>query len=507
LGIGFGVAVLLLCFLGAFSLLQASRLHEGTAQLSRESLPKVQIVGDVRALTSLVRKTTLEALLANDAQDRALQRTRHDSALKRLDSTLTVWKRIAILEEERRFIDQFNSAWSAYVAQDEKANTSLDAVGSSAGDNREQLAADSGAAFNPVAVVLDKAILWERTAAMTAGSKADVDFDRAVVTTGIVLGLSLAFCAVIAVVTTRSIIRPVRSSVEIATTVAQGDLSMEVDVQRKDETGQLLTALRDMNIRLRDVVERVHASGEKVAQTASEIATGSADLSQRTEEQAASLQETAASMQELTEAVRRNAENVQQGHALAANALEVVGRAETIVQEVVETMRDISSNSARVAEINAMIEGIAAQTNILALNAAVEAARAGEQGRGFAVVASEVRTLSQRCAVAAKQVKELVDQSGLKVNAGSTLVQEAGGTMQSVLVAVSGFTELMTSISAALDEQRAGIEQINVAVAQMDQTTQRNAVLVQHSAAAALAMADQSAELQQAVGYFHCRRD
>jgi methyl-accepting chemotaxis protein len=502
LGFGFGVPVLLLCTLGGFALVQASRLHDGTTRLSRESFPKVQVLGNVRALSSLVRKTTLEGLLASEGKDRALQRSRHDDALVKLSAALSTWQKMATLEEEKQLHAQFSSAWTQYLVLDGKANGLTLTTDATSGDIRGQIAADSAVTFSPVAIVLDKAIHWEQDAATAAGQKADDDFDRTIVATVMLIAVALALCTVIAVVTTRSITEPIRRSVKIAQTVAQGDLGSTVAVDGKDEVAQLLGALRDMNLRLRDVVGRVRSGGDHIASASSEVASGTADLSQRTEEQAASLQQTAASMQELTDTVRRNAENVRSGNALAANAFDVAGRAGAIVRDVVETMRDILSSSAKVAEINANIEGIAFQTNILALNAAVEAARAGEQGRGFAVVAGEVRTLAQRCATAARQVKELVDLSATKVNIGSALVHEAGGTMEDVLQAVKGFTGLMTNIATALDEQRAGIEQINIAVNQMGEMTQRNAALVEQSTAATHALATQSDDLRQAVAFF-----
>jgi len=257
-----------------------------------------------------------------------------------------------------------------------------------------------------------------------------------------------------------------------------------------------------MNERLVDVVGRVRSSSESIAIGSAQIASGNTDLSQRTEEQAASLEETAASMEELTATVKQNTENARQGNTLASNASDVACRGGEVVGKVVETMHDISSSSAKVAEIITVIEGIAFQTNILALNAAVEAARAGEQGRGFAVVAGEVRTLAQRSATAAKEIKELINESVAKVGVGSALVDDAGRTMHEVVQSVKRVTDLMGEITAASIEQHTGIEQVNQAVMRMDEVTQQNAALVEEASAAAQSMASQSSTLRELVSVF-----
>jgi methyl-accepting chemotaxis protein len=257
-----------------------------------------------------------------------------------------------------------------------------------------------------------------------------------------------------------------------------------------------------MNERLVDVVGRVRSSSESIATGSAQIAAGNTDLSQRTEEQAASLEETAASMEELTATVKQNTENARQGNSLASNASEIASRGGDVVGKVVETIHDISSSSAKVAEIISVIEGIAFQTNILALNAAVEAARAGEQGRGFAVVASEVRSLAQRSATAAKEIKELIHQSVAKVGVGTALVDNAGLTMKEVVQSVKRVTDLMGEITSASIEQHTGIEQVKQAVMQMDEVTQQNAALLEEASAAAQSMAAQSSTLRELVSVF-----
>ncbi|MGF6385064.1 methyl-accepting chemotaxis protein [Paraburkholderia atlantica] len=313
-----------------------------------------------------------------------------------------------------------------------------------------------------------------------------------------VLAMSVGFGWVI----TRSITRPLAEAVNIASTVAKGNLTQKIEVTSKDETGHLLNALKDMNESLSRVVLDVRKGSDAIATATKEIAAGNLDLSARTEQQAASLEETASSMEELTATVRRNAESAEQGNVLAANASEVAARSGEVMERVVQTMHQISNSSGKVADIIGTIEGIAFQTNILALNASVEAARAGEQGRGFAVVANEVRILAQRSAAAAKEIKELIDESVARVKTGQAQVDESGRTIDEVVSAVRRLTDLMGEITAASREQHQGIEQVNQAIVQMDNVTQQNAALVEQAAAAANSLQEQSGTLVQQVAVF-----
>ena len=301
---------------------------------------------------------------------------------------------------------------------------------------------------------------------------------------------------------TLGITRPLASAVGISRRVAQGDLSGEVEVKSKDETGQLLQALKDMNISLRSIVANVRTGTDTITTASSEIAAGNLDLSSRTEQQASALEETASSMEELISTVKQNADNARQASQLAASASEIAHQGGGVVGEVVQTMGAINDSSRKIVDIISVIDGIAFQTNILALNAAVEAARAGEQGRGFAVVASEVRSLAQRSAAAAKEIKVLINDSVDKVDTGSALVAKAGQTMEDVVSSVKRVTDIVAEISAASQEQTSGIEQINHAITQMDQVTQQNAALVEEAAAAAASMQNQADSLAQLVSVF-----
>ena len=318
----------------------------------------------------------------------------------------------------------------------------------------------------------------------------------------LVAGVALLLGVGFAVWITHSITRPLGEALRVAEGVAAGDLTARIEATSTDETGQLLSALASMNARLRDVIEQIRATTEVVGTASKEIAQGNADLSQRTEEQASSLEETASSMEELTATVKQNADNARQANQLAASASAVATKGGAVVGEVVATMGAISESSKRIADIISVIDGIAFQTNILALNAAVEAARAGEQGRGFAVVASEVRSLAQRSAAAAKEIKGLITDSTTKVDSGSKLVADAGQTMAEVVSSVKRVTDIMAEITAASLEQSTGIEQVNEAIVQMDQVTQQNAALVEESAAAAESMEEQARQLVGAVAVF-----
>ncbi|KGC79879.1 methyl-accepting chemotaxis (MCP) signaling domain protein [Burkholderia pseudomallei] len=305
------------------------------------------------------------------------------------------------------------------------------------------------------------------------------------------------------------IIRNVRASLggepdeaaSLAARIAAGDLTRPVAVRAGDGTS-MMAAMRDMQGRLRSTIGGIRRAAESIAAASHEIASGNHDLSQRTEQQAASLEETAASMEELTATVKQNAENARQASGLANNASEIARKGNDVVSRVIGTMGEINDSSRKIADIIGVIDGIAFQTNILALNAAVEAARAGEQGRGFAVVAGEVRSLAQRSATAAKEIKQLIDASVERVNNGSALVGQAGETMTEILQAVRRVTDIMGEIAAASEEQSSGISQVGRAVTQMDEMTQQNAALVEEAAAAASSLQEQAARLRESVSAF-----
>ena len=303
------------------------------------------------------------------------------------------------------------------------------------------------------------------------------------------------------------LLKPLAQIMEHIRIITRGDLTHQLDVQGRNEMGRLATGLDEMRQSLISTVTSVRNSSETIHSGAAEISSGNNDLSSRTEQQAASLEETAASMEQLTATVKQNTDNAKQATQLAKNASDTAARGGRVVDTVVHTMSEIAGSSQQIAQITSVIDSIAFQTNILALNAAVEAARAGEQGRGFAVVAGEVRTLASRSAQAAKEIKALIDNSTHSVGMGSQQVSDAGKTMKEIVAAVTRVTDIMGEIASASEEQSRGIEQVSLAVSQMDSVTQQNAALVEESAAAAASLEQQAEQLRLAVAAFRITRD
>ncbi|WP_020066948.1 methyl-accepting chemotaxis protein [Paraburkholderia caledonica] len=322
------------------------------------------------------------------------------------------------------------------------------------------------------------------------------------VTVAIGIGISLLGSLLGRAVLVRAIVSPVDATIAQFQRIANGDLTGQIVVTSSNEMGRLAAALRKMQESLIATVNSVRQGTESIDSGVSEIAAGNTDLSQRTEEQAASLEETAASIEQLTSTVKQTADNAKQASSLAQGASTLAAQGGELTEQVVGTMHEIVDDSRRIADIVGVIEGIAFQTNILALNAAVEAARAGEQGRGFAVVASEVRSLAQRSAAAAKEIKALIEASTTRVENGSQLVERSGSTMTEIVQAISRVSSIMGEIAAAATEQSTGIDQVNLAVAQMDEVTQQNAALVEQAAAAASSLEEQARRLTSAVAVF-----
>ena len=317
--------------------------------------------------------------------------------------------------------------------------------------------------------------------------------------------ITVLLAGVLAVLITRRLVKRLGGepdyAAEIASRVASGDLAFDVALQPGDDSS-LLYAMKQMKENLASIVSQVRTGADTIATASGQIATGNHDLSSRTVQQGASLEETAASMEQLTSTVKQNADNAHQADALAAAASDVAVKGGDVIGQVVGTMNGIHDSATKIVDIIGVIDAIAFQTNILALNAAVESARAGEHGRGFAVVASEVRTLAQRSANAAKEIKTLIDESVEKVDVGTRLVSDAGTTMNEIVQSVKRVTDIMQEIATASTEQTSGIEQVSLAIGQMDQVTQQNAALVEEAAAASQSLQDQAAELARVVGVF-----
>ncbi|RJF95721.1 methyl-accepting chemotaxis protein [Noviherbaspirillum saxi] len=349
---------------------------------------------------------------------------------------------------------------------------------------------------------LNQEITFHADAMVNSSHAAISDAKRSVV---VMLGLGSGACVLavlIGVFVTRSITKPLGQAVDLAKRVAAGDLTATIEVKSQDETGMLVQSLKEMNASLARIVSDVRTGIETISTASAEIASGNMDLASRTEQQAGSVERTVASMDGLTSTVKQNADNARQANQLAATASQVAMKGGEVVGQVVATMESINESAKKIVDIISVIDGIAFQTNILALNAAVEAARAGEQGRGFAVVASEVRSLAQRSAGAAKEIKQLIGDSTDRVNVGSKLVGQAGTTMDEVVESVKRVTNIIAEISAASAEQSDDIAQINQAFTQIDETTNQNAALVEEAAAAAERMREEAAMLARAVSVF-----
>ncbi|WBU48926.1 methyl-accepting chemotaxis protein [Kosakonia pseudosacchari] len=332
------------------------------------------------------------------------------------------------------------------------------------------------------------------------------DYQRILWILGTVMLVVLVVIVMSWVAMQRVLLKPLHEVMNHIRHIATGDLTHDIDAEGKNEMALLAQNVKEMQQSLVKTVSVVRDGADTIYTGAGEISAGSNDLSSRTEQQAASLEETAASMEQLTATVKQNADNARQATQLALNASGTAKKGGDVVDGVVRTMDEIANSSSKIAQITNVIDGIAFQTNILALNAAVEAARAGEQGRGFAVVAGEVRTLAQRSAQAAKEIKGLIEDSSSRVNAGAALVHEAGETMAEIVSAVTRVTDIMGEISSASDEQSRGIDQVGQAVAEMDRVTQQNASLVEESAAAAAALEEQAARLTETVAVFKVNR-
>ncbi|MDN7495179.1 methyl-accepting chemotaxis protein [Burkholderia gladioli] len=502
LAAGFGLSLAFVCLLGAMALWQIGQVYQEAERISTVVVPTVQTLGDLRSQANAVRRATLRGLLEADQHGRDVQRLAHDTALRQYDSVFSRYKSLATSTGGAQVVREIESEWSDFQKLNQRQIDAMARGQTDVPEIRELATKASAEKFASFVKVVDSAVQASREQSDAASAAASASYREAVIETGLLVAIAFAAGTGIAILITRSITRPLARAVFVAQTVAQGDLTSEINISGKDETAMLLAALKEMNERLARMVGDIQQSADSIATASSEIAAGNVDLSQRTEEQAASLEETAASMEQLTSTVKQNADNAAQGSTVAQNASEVAVRGGHVVSRVVETKDEISARTDRMSTIIAAIEGIAFQTNILALNAAVEAARAGEQGRGFAVVAGEVRSLAQRSATAAKEIKDLITESADGVRKGSELVAEAGVTMKEVVGAVARVTDLMEEISAASQEQRKGIEQVNQAVTQMDEVTQQNAALVEESAAAAQSMSSQSSGLKEMISVF-----
>ncbi|MBP0599361.1 MCP four helix bundle domain-containing protein [Herbaspirillum sp. LeCh32-8] len=500
LAIGFGAVIALLMAIAVLGNLQLGRLADGIHLIVKDRYPKTVLANTVQIQVNKIALDIRDIMLSSDAERIKALAADAAAADRKMNEGLAQLRDVARSDEDTRFVQAAIAARDAYVPARDKLMALAQA------GQLEEARAYLPQQFMPVQIkyfiALDAMFDYQGGLMDAAGEAAAQDSSSARIVINSLAVVALLLAAGVALLVTRSITRPLVKAVAVARRVAEGDLSARVEVGSKDETGELMAALKMMNENLCNIVERVRSGTDTIHHASQEIASGNLDLSSRTEQQAGSLEETASAMEELTSTVRQNADNARQANQLAGSASDVAVEGGAVVGQVVETMASINESSRKIVDIIGVIDGIAFQTNILALNAAVEAARAGEQGRGFAVVASEVRSLAQRSATAAKEIKLLIDDSVAKVDTGSRLVGQAGATMTEVVASVKRVTDIVAEISAASSEQSTGIEEINRAITLMDESTQQNAALVEQAAAAAQAMQDQAAQLTQAVSVF-----
>jgi methyl-accepting chemotaxis protein len=498
--VSFFAVLLLTTFVGIFSVIQLAAVNRTATDLASKWMPTVHAVGEMKSGMARFRVQELQKINSVDAADGAKYEKLMADIYAGFQKAQQDYAKLISEPAEKELYAEYSKLLALYMVEDAKI---IALVNEGKADEAKTLIRGESSRLT---IAMNK--LVEKMAAVNVegGIKASKGGDDIYAHARIwiisLLAASIAIGMILAVWIARIVSRPLKEAVKVAQTVAAGDLTSRIEVKSKDETGQLLQALKDMNGSLVKIVGEVRVGTDTIATASNQIAAGNLDLSSRTEQQASSLEETASSMEELTSTVKQNADNARQANQLAVSASAVAGKGGMVVSQVVDTMASINESSRKVVDIIGVIDGIAFQTNILALNAAVEAARAGEQGRGFAVVASEVRNLAQRSAAAAKEIKTLIGDSVEKVDEGAKLVDQAGTTMEEIVDSVKRVTDIMAEITAASQEQTSGIEQINQAISQMDQVTQQNASLVEEAAAAAESMQDQAANLAQVVSVF-----
>ncbi|GAB3435086.1 methyl-accepting chemotaxis protein [Massilia solisilvae] len=499
LGIGFALVLAMTVLIAAVAFWRMNETSAATAAMAQPIAKDRMIAEWNKYIYTAVRRTAAivksndPSLVAYFKDDAAMTTGKTAELIKQIEPMITTDAEKALyakmMVERKRYRDAVNAAMKAKTEGNQELAVKV---------LEEQYTPSA----NNYMAILDELVTLQRA---SMDQHAQENQHNQALGMQLVVGLAVlavALGALFAWFLTRSITRPIRTAVQVAETVAAGDLTHRIDAATGDETGALLRALGHMNDSLVAIVSQVRSGTHAIATASAEISAGNLDLSSRTEQQASSLEETAASMEELTGTVRNNAENARHANQLSIEASRVATECGIVASQVTTTMASISESSRKIVDIIGVIDGIAFQTNILALNAAVEAARAGEQGRGFAVVAGEVRTLAQRSAAAAKEIKALIDDSVGKVATGTRLVDEAGATMEQVVTSIARVTDIMAEITSASQEQTSGIEQVNQAIGQMDQATQQNAALVEEAAAAATSMQEQADSLAQAVGVF-----
>lgn len=535
LALGFGLSIALSMMIAFLAMVQMQQMEESTARVTSGVLPRQSVLTSMNLDIPTVRLYEFRQLVNSDNQDKDLAEGAIKKELAEIDKGFESYRKLARQPEDKANVEELSALWKVYedgiqrqLALGRQKDT---APGTTLIIARRE-------SFVKVTDQLQKIVTWNAKRGESLGNVAAATYEGARVTVIVLAVMALVIGVILAWAVTRLITKALRevgirveSLDKVCVTnlskaveaLAKGDLTTKIvtgttplDIHSKDEFGTLADNLNGMIQRIQGTVSsfedaqsslsqllaQARNSSESIAQAASQVSAGNTDLSQRTEEQASSLEETASSMEEMTSTVKQNADNGQLANQLASQARQVAEGGGAVVKDAVAAMNEINTGSKRIAEIISVIDEIAFQTNLLALNAAVEAARVGEQGRGFAVVAAEVRNLAGRSATAAKEINTLVNDSVEKVAEGSKLVNESGTRLEEIVAAVKKVADVIAEISAASLEQAGGIEQVNQAVMQMDQTTQQNASLVEEISAASISMSRQAGEMQDLVAQF-----
>jgi len=507
LGFGFGLMLLLVGLMGGFGIARLHSINDATTKLVQDSMKKQKQAQTWLMDTNANGVRTIAFFKATDPDVRAYFKKEISAQSKQISVIQKGVESMLDTQTEKDLFAEVGRQRDNYIGQRD-ALQKLEASGGDPAAIKDAVENKLMPALASYVQSVQNVLSHYDDMVEQAEQSVHADYEAGRMALMIGIAIVLAIGALLAWRLTVGITHPLAEAVLVAEAVAAGDLTMRSRMEpTKDEPGQLLAALKHMQESLTRTVAQIRVGTETIATASTEIASGNLDLSSRTEQQASSLEETASSMEELTATVKQNADNSRQANQLAVAASSVATKGGEVVSQVVDTMGSINESARKIVDIIGVIDGIAFQTNILALNAAVEAARAGEQGRGFAVVASEVRSLAQRSANAAKEIKALIGDSVEKVEAGSKLVTEAGSTMDEIVEGVRRVADIMAEITAASQEQSEGIEQVNQAVSQMDQVTQQNAALVEEAAAAADSMQEQARALTQAVSVFKVGND
>ncbi|GAB4558562.1 MAG: MCP four helix bundle domain-containing protein [Rhizobacter sp.] len=499
----FGVAIVLTVVLGGVAFLQLRQVNSAATDLQTRWMPAVRAALEWRSDLQTIRLATLQHAMAANEREKRRHGNLVTAATEQYQKHEAEFQALVTLDEQRKLMGEIRTLNEAFVSVTKQVLEVSSKEGTEAAIALQN--AEARPRAQQIEGRMDRLVELSTQGGNDAGASSQKTYDigRAVLLGGVVLSVLLGLGLAAAI--TRSILRQLGGdpayAAGVVERVASGDLTVKITT-RKNDTTSLLASMQRMVHNLSGIVSGVRVGAESISTASSEVASGNLDLSSRTENQAANVQQTAATLHQLSSTVRHNADSSRAATAMAAGASEVAEKGGAVVGEVVQQMEQITTASKRIGEIIGVIDGIAFQTNILALNAAVEAARAGEQGRGFAVVASEVRSLAQRSAAAAKEIKVLIRNSEERVEAGSTLANDAGRIMQEVVASVREVSGTIKAIAEATVEQSTGLEQVNQSVTQMDTATQHNAALVEESSAAAESLKQQARALTQAVSVF-----